>query len=265
MKQKHLFLLPLFLLFACKDSLEVITNSGSISIAVLEGNYLVGKADTPQPLTIQISSVQPLKYLDIYKDGKSLAHITLEPVKLKTINYIYTPTKAEADKNLTFSFLVADEYSNLENLDISVYTAPTEFAFERKNITLQHFSSNSAYSWNLAENQASDSTEADIWIHSDSGEWLAGWESQTSTQFVKFSGGPAGYDAIYLESAILAYQDGAALQSLSNLCSGDIFIAKLRGSENYAVIKLEQVKPFAGDNSETITISYKKLSEFAGR
>lgn len=91
--------------------------------------------------------------------------------------------------------------------------------------------------------------------------FVAGWEAGpgNSTTFVQANS--FDYDNAYAQDAEDAYNAGSPSSEVSDVSENDIFIAKLRGGDDYAVIKITDVDPYfkstmAGDGR--ITFSYKK-------
>ncbi len=68
------------------------------------------------------------------------------------------------------------------------------------------------------------------------------WEAANSTSFVKVSTS-FDYENASVETAAIAYAAGAASPTVTNPDDNDIYIAKLRGSSDFAVIKIIRVDP----------------------
>jgi len=89
----------------------------------------------------------------------------------------------------------------------------------------------------------------------------AGWEAGTgnSTTFVKDNS--FDYDNAYAQDAEDAFNAGTPSNEVSDASENDIYIARLRGGDNYAVIKITDIDPYskstmAGDGK--LTFTYKK-------
>lgn len=67
------------------------------------------------------------------------------------------------------------------------------------------------------------------------------WEALNSTNYVMDNA--YDYDNATEESARDAYNNGTAMKEVTNPQVGDIFIAKLRGNDEYAVINITKVDP----------------------
>lgn len=86
------------------------------------------------------------------------------------------------------------------------------------------------------------------------------WESANSTEFVKDNS--FDYANASVQSATAAFAAGTASTTVVNPANGDIYIAKLRGSAQYAVIQITNVDPTDNTcncgNPGKITFDYKK-------
>ena len=86
------------------------------------------------------------------------------------------------------------------------------------------------------------------------------WEAKNATMFVKATG--FDYANATVEAAANAYANGAASATVDNPAAGDIYIAKLRGGSDYAVIKITDVDPADNTcncgNTGKISFDYKK-------
>ncbi len=86
--------------------------------------------------------------------------------------------------------------------------------------------------------------------------WKNEWTSMNGTLFVKANS--YNYANATLEAAIAAYNAGTPSQTVTNPAANDIYIAKLRGGNNYVVIKVTNVVETTNDNLDKIEFSYKK-------
>lgn len=88
------------------------------------------------------------------------------------------------------------------------------------------------------------------------------WEAKNSTNFVKDNS--FDYDNATEEAARTAYNGGTQGKSVTNPQVGDIYIAKLRGTDEYAVIKITVVDPTdttgGSGNPGKIEFDFKKKS-----
>ncbi len=117
--------------------------------------------------------------------------------------------------------------------------------------------------WDLVGDMAKSTSDADAdkdMINSTTNptDFLKGWSANNGTTFVK---APAGmpYAAFATDkTAKDVYAAGSATTTVSNAAQGDIYIVKLRGEENYAVIKVTGITVTDNDNNDKIEFTYKK-------
>lgn len=86
------------------------------------------------------------------------------------------------------------------------------------------------------------------------------WEAINDSRFVKAAG--FDYDNATVEAAEAAYTAGSANAAVNGPAVGDIYIARLRGANNYAVIKVTALDPNNNDcncgNRGKLTFDYKR-------
>lgn len=86
------------------------------------------------------------------------------------------------------------------------------------------------------------------------------WEAKNTTMFVKANS--FDYANATVQMAANAYANGTASASVADPVAGDIYIAKLRGTNDYAVVKVTDVDPTDNScncgNTGKITFDYKK-------
>lgn len=86
------------------------------------------------------------------------------------------------------------------------------------------------------------------------------WEAANSTMFVKDNS--FDYANATVEAAMSSFSNGTAAAAVTNPADGDIYIAKLRGGNTYAVIKVTDVDPTDNTcncgNTGKITFDFKK-------
>lgn len=87
------------------------------------------------------------------------------------------------------------------------------------------------------------------------------WDATNDTRFVKAAAG-FDYDNATVEAAAAAYAAGAANAAVNGPVVGDIYIARLRGANNFAVIKVTALDPNNNDcqcgNRGKLTFDYKR-------
>lgn len=107
-----------------------------------------------------------------------------------------------------------------------------------------------------------DPTKQDMKNTDQAGAVFTGsWTAGNATDFVK-AGAGFDYSLVTEQAAATAYANGTVTANVNNPSSGDIYIAKLRGGPDYAVIKITSVDPndntCSCGNKGKITFSFKK-------
>lgn len=82
------------------------------------------------------------------------------------------------------------------------------------------------------------------------------WTCSNGTMYVKATG--FDYNNATVESAATAYAAGSASATVSDVAVDDIYVAKLRGGTDYAVLKITAVTVTDDNNDDVIKFSYKK-------
>jgi uncharacterized protein YfaA (DUF2138 family) len=73
------------------------------------------------------------------------------------------------------------------------------------------------------------------------------------------------YATATLEKIQDAYTKGSALSQVRNVAVNDLYVAKLRNKDNYAIIKVTKAdNDIANSNAEVIEFVYKKAAENTG-
>lgn len=174
--------------------------------------------------------------------------------------------------DLTFTVTTDKEGEGTATYKITVATALTT----GNNGVIYHMLGSGAGAWDLVKNVAKRSADAEadkdmknttsLATAPGTNFFEARWEAGNATKFVKANS--YDYAAASFESAKAAYAAGTAVSKLTaDVVKGDIYIAKLRGEDKYAVIKIEDVvlTPNNTDgtfvNTDNIVFSYKKSSD----
>lgn len=151
----------------------------------------------------------------------------------------------------TYDFEVTDRDGNTESVsfDVTVEDAGTPMATEVTGAFFHIFGSNNG-AYDLVNEQSRSvndpSSDKDMLNTDLAGETFTGsWEADNSTMFVKDNS--FNYANATIEGAEMAYNNGTASGTVDNPANGDIYIARLRGGSDYAVINVTDVDP---DNNE---------------
>lgn len=167
----------------------------------------------------------------------------------------------------TYTFTVNDQQGNSATgtFTVTISTSNTPLAYENTAGVIWNLVGPYQGAWDLGINAGVSSSGAESskdmkntsnvtlgWIN----EWTTG--TGNSTLYVKAN--VFDYNNATVESATSAYAAGTAVSTVTNPATNDIYIAKLRGGSNYAVVKITNVVVTASDNLDKIEFSYKKLT-----
>ncbi len=172
----------------------------------------------------------------------------------KKIEYLFTVTDKEnqsVEKRFTITKKVAAVTTPLAN---EVSGAIFNLAGSEKG------------AWDLVADMAkalgdadADKDMANTTPNNDATNFRKEWEAKNATTFVKVMGMP--YEQFDSEEAAKGYfmsQMASASAKAENVAKGNVYVAKLRGEENYAVIKVTDIVETDGDNNDKIVFTYKK-------
>ena len=165
-----------------------------------------------------------------------------------------------------FTAKITDKDGESTEKSITITVKGNEVPMDKEIKDQQFFNNlgagNGAYDL-VAETAVASSVDADMQNDSQPGATTVifhkGWKSETATRFVKANG--FDYAAATIESAVTAYVAGTELAVVNDVVEGDIFIAKLRGNDEYCVIKITEVKvegSTKGENDDYIKFDIKK-------
>ena len=171
----------------------------------------------------------------------------------------------------TFKFSVTDKDGNTANVTVTVSkitgSSGTTLVYENISAILYNLMAPTGYlgAWDLVSNvgvaSSGSETSKDMANKSTSGTgWIPGWSTGTgnTTAFVKDNS--LTYATATLEDITAAYTSGSSSITITPTV-GDIYVAKLRGASNYALIKVTAINTTASDNLDNITFTYKKLAQ----
>jgi hypothetical protein len=89
-------------------------------------------------------------------------------------------------------------------------------------------------------------------------QWTADWRAANATRFVRAN--TFDYPNASAEAARAVFEDGSPEQVVSNPAVNDIYIARLRGGDTFAVIRIIGVNPTVNDNQDEVLFSYRKAN-----
>ncbi|MBI5540125.1 MAG: hypothetical protein HY951_08705 [Bacteroidia bacterium] len=190
--------------------------------------------------------------------------------------YNYTGTFLATDTypvELIFTVTDKEDQTTEKIYTITKYTASagTTLAYENTSGVVWNLIGANQGAWDLAANAgvSSGGTETSKDMKNTSTValgWVNAWTTGTgnTTLYVKAAAG-FDYTAATVESATAAYAAGTGAATVTSPAQNDIYIAKLRGGSNYAVIKITSVVETPSDNLDKIAFSYKKLASTSGQ
>lgn len=200
-----------------------------------------------------------------------------ETIHLKTNDFIsntddlfvFNYLVEAASGTIELNFSVTDKQGKVSATShtFTVDEGETTLAFEKEGAIIANKIGADESAWDLATNvrRAGTSTDADLVNPSTlNNPWIKGWDGVRSTTFVKAN--TFVYATATLEAAEAAFGAGTSTASVTNVAVGDIYIAKIKGGSNYAVLKVTVANDdIADSNAEKIEFTYKKVSENAGQ
>lgn len=163
--------------------------------------------------------------------------------------YVYEVTipSNSANSTITISFTANDTRGNETSVDL-VLTVETPFSNEATNGIINNSQGPSSHAWDFIENKSKSTSDEvltkDIIDNTSpsTGDFLAGgWNSGSESTFVLVS--DYNYDTASKESAKAAFGSGTevSLIEASDLEVDNIVLIKLRGEDDYAVVKITEV------------------------
>lgn len=162
----------------------------------------------------------------------------------------------------TYTIVVTDKKDNIETKSVNIKSI-TGFAVEDFG-TFFHILGSNPGAFDLVKGEQrviSDSdNDKDMVNTSSSGVFTGSWVSKNSTLFV--SAPTFNYTSGTINEAKNIYAAGSPSASVSNPTNGSIYIAKLRGSETYVVVKAIANDPTNDEcgcvNKGKLTFNFKK-------
>ncbi len=166
-----------------------------------------------------------------------------------------------------FRFVITDAKGMSKEQIIVVTTIDTTFTPLGKNFTgeFYHRSGIREGSYDLVNNQllsaASADFEKDMSNTDNTGQPFTGsWEALNATRFVRDNN--FDFANASEEAAVSSYSSQVSSNGIADPIVNEIYIAKLRGNNQYAVIKITGLDPNdpagGGNNPGKITFDYKK-------
>jgi len=270
-----MFLAGATLFTSCKKDEETVA-SPTISVTNNKTAYSVtATADTTIIFNVTVAAEGEIDLFTIKKTVGSTTTSYGSPTGFSgktsyTYNFeqIFTATDTYP---ISFAFKVTDKEGQDASITVTVSkingSSGTTLAYENTSAILYNLMAPTGYlgAWDLVNNvgvaSSGSETSKDMANKSTSGTgWIPGWSTGTgnTTAFVKDNS--LTYATATLEDITAAYTLGSSSITITPTV-GDIYVAKLRGASNYALIKVTAINTTASDNLDNITFTYKKLAQ----
>lgn len=253
------------------------TETPAPSITIVNASNIVTEvspsAEVSYPL--EISALEKIEKITIMEYiGSSGKDVTGYPkttgFKSSTEdNFTYKYKVNETEGTIKLVFSVTDKRGKTSSKEHTltikpvVVSTPMEYTTAGGIIANKMGPDDSA--WDLALNvrRKGIDTDKDMQNPTSSTVWIKGWDGVRNTTFVKANS--FAFETATVEAATEAFKAGTALAQVTNVAVNDIYIAKIKGGNNYAVIIITYADDDIALNAEKIEFSYKKLAETSGQ
>lgn len=228
---------------------------------------------------LKVGTGDDLKTFDIIQQGSNVVVPLPQTFTDRTIPFTSMPNSLSdryvdtitinAGTNLgitEYTFKVTDkgDQSGMVTVRVNVAAGTTPLATV-KNGMFYHVAGSLQGAWDLVADAlvaaGGANANKDMNNTNTAGNPFTGsWKSENNTTYVKSNS--FDYDNATVESATAAYASGTSNATVSNPVVGDIFIAKIRGGNDYTVIKITALdandNTCACGNRGKISFEYKK-------
>jgi len=165
--------------------------------------------------------------------------------------------------NETYTIVVTDKKDNIESKSINIKSI-TGFAEEGFG-KFYHILGTNPGAFDLSKGEQRVISDADNdkdMVNTDgAGIFTGAWESKNNTMFVKTN--TFDYSSGTINDAKYAYSLGTPNTKVLAPINGSVYIAKLRGTENYAIVKVIADEPTNDEcgcsNKGKLTFNFKKM------
>lgn len=233
------------------------------SIYVEEGNSFELKVGEELDLHIVVESFEPITTLEFYKNGRFFQEIKIEPTQNVRHEYKFHALKEDVGDSQTLTFVAITEEGSTSFTTIVVTVVETPLLFMYSNAFIFNKNSANPFSWDLVNNKSGRlDNKIDIVNTSNPLDgWISGWEAKNTTTFAKVTYPiTTPIDELTMEDLESIYNSETP-SSILVLETGDCLVAKLRGTDEYAIIGISLVD----HSAESISFTYWKSTELAGK
>ena len=271
LKQLALIYLILLALGACSEE-SFIDFSNFPELTIEEGrNHQMNVGEVLNLHLIITTTTAPMRSLEIYKNGKLVQTSNLESTNALRHSFDFLALKVDANTAVTLTFVGIDANGNATAINSVILVDETPLTYTFSNASISNSNGLGLNSWDLTTNQGNQlrqqviTSTTDMRNHSTANSgWIKGWKSTSATQFVKLTTPPASIDDLSLEDITALYQSNNPLLIVT-VNTGDWLIARLRNTNEYAVIYMEEVSETIDNKNELIRFTYKKTKAIAGQ
>lgn len=180
--------------------------------------------------------------------------------------HVYTVESTSGTIELTFTITDRQGKEAGTSYKLTVEEDAVLMTFEQTGAIIANKIGPSNSMWDLATNVSKEagSSDADMANPSTTDNlWVKGWDGVRKTTFVKTT--DLNFAEVTAEAAEAAFADGTASEKIRDVAVDDIYVAKIKGESDYAVIKITHADDDLTGNGEKIEFTYKKVSEKAGQ
>lgn len=183
----------------------------------------------------------------------------------------HIPTTGLSDGgSIVYSFYAEDKdgatYGDSKTITVSTSAPVTDTPMtDAQTGVINNLIGASQGAWDLVANagvsSSGDAADKDIANTTTTGStapetFETEWEALNATMFVMDAG--FDYANATVEAATAAFAAGTATATVSGVANGDVYVAKLRGGDDYAVIRITNVDVTTDNNDDKIEFEYKK-------
>jgi hypothetical protein len=273
MKLKHLlltFVSAAFLLNACKKDKAIV--QGNITFKPISFEQQIVGLDTTVTLSFVVESTNNLDSITaktfLGADTTDLGTVIKYSENTKKDTVTFNVNSGNKIGNRLVRFFVVDAFKNKANISFSLTVVgaiqdSTDTVYVG---TLYNTLSGEASSWDLVNNVAlspfASSNNADMSIEASLTGFDGSWEAGLGNGTMFVLGDSLDFVNENFNNSADVYENGTPSSSVSNPEVGQVYVARLRNSNAYAVIRIDEVDPANSDcncpATGRLTFSYKK-------
>ena len=253
---------------ACKKDEATVKPKPTITVASPKDNDTVSTGNT-YVLDFAVTAGEKLTKVTVDIKNGSTTYSAIDTTLKETANFKESGNvTAGAPGTEIVTITAVDKNGETATTTITVTVKAISTPMNKEKVgAFFHIQGSLKGAWDLVSDSAMSASNAeankdmkntDAAAATFTGSWTTG--TGNDTKYVKANS--YAYATATVEGAAAAFAAGTSNSSVSNPAANDIYIAKLRGGSNYAVIKIITVDPTNNDcncnNKGKITFNYKK-------